>query len=170
MASGSQGSFDFGDGLTIQLDQALQEAIDSGEVSYSQLSSGGVNDVQGVAEGVTVTVTSSEASSSDGINLSNNAAAVELETGTDKVKVNSLILTNTAGGNFVYTTDTSGNETAAQVTVTTDGAVNLTGEGTVGALTKVSGATGTSLVKARPRPSKARLTWLRSRSVLALST
>ena len=38
VASGSQGSFDFGDGLTIQLDKALQEAIDSGEVSYSQTS------------------------------------------------------------------------------------------------------------------------------------
>ena len=47
VASGSQGSFDFGDGLTIQLDKALQEAIDSGEVSYSQLSSGGVSSARG---------------------------------------------------------------------------------------------------------------------------
>ena len=89
VASGSNGSFNFGEGLTIQLDKALQEAIDSGEVSYSQLSSGGVNDVQGVAEGVTVTVTSQEAST--GINLSNGAAAVELQSGTTSLAVNGTL-------------------------------------------------------------------------------
>ena len=142
MASGSQGSFDFGDGLTIQLDQALQEAIDSGEVSYSQLSSGGVNDVQGVAEGVTVTVALQEAST--GINLSNGAAAVELQSGTTSLAVNGTLALNGTGGNFVYAENTP--DAPVAVSVKTNSGVNLTGNGTVGSLTKASGATGTSAV------------------------
>ena len=142
VASGSQGSFDFGDGLTIQLDQALQEAIDSGEVSYSQLSSGGVNDVQGVAEGVTVTVTSKEAST--GINLSNGAAAVELQSGTTSLAVNGTLALNGTGGNFVYAENTP--DAPVAVSVKANSGVNLTGAGTVGSLTKDSNATGTTAV------------------------
>ena len=142
MASGSQGSFDFGDGLTIQLDKALQEAIDSGEVSYSQLSSGGVNDVQGVAEGVTVTVTSQEAST--GINLSNGAAAVELQSGTTSLAVNGTLALNGTGGNFVYAENTP--DAPVAVSVKANSGVNLTGAGTVGSLTKDSNVTGTSAV------------------------
>ena len=142
VASGSQGSFDFGDGLTIQLDQALQEAIDSGEVSYSQLSSGGVNDVQGVADGVTVTVTSQEASK--GINLSNGAAAVELQSGTTSLAVNGTLALNGTGGNFVYAENTP--DAPVAVSVTSGSGVNLTGAGTVGSLTKAQSATGTTAV------------------------
>ena len=142
VASGSQGSFDFGDGLTIQLDKALQEAIDSGEVSYSQLSSGGVNDVQGVAEGVTVTVTSQEAST--GINLSNGAAAVELQSGTTSLAVNGTLALNGTGGNFVYAENTP--DAPVAVSVKANSGVNLTGAGTVGSLTKDSNVTGTSAV------------------------
>ena len=142
VASGSQGSFDFGDGLTIQLDKALQEAIDSGEVSYSQLSSGGVNDVQGVAEGVTVTVTSQEAST--GINLSNGAAAVELQSGTTSLAVNGTLALNGTGGNFVYAENTP--DAPVAVSVKANSGVNLTGAGTVGSLTKDSNATGTTAV------------------------
>ena len=145
VASGSKGSFDFGDGLTIKLDKPLQDAIDSGEVSYGSLSSGGVNNVKGVADNAIVTVDSTTASGAAGIILS-TGKAVELE-GTKTVNVNSLILTNTTGGNFVYSTNASGNEDVADVQVTADGAVILTGNGTVGDLTKAGGtATGTSAI------------------------
>ena len=142
MASGSQGSFDFGDGLTIQLDQALQEAIDSGEVSYSQLSSGGVNDVQGVADGVTVTVTDTEAT--NGINLSNGASAVKLASGTTSVAVDGTLALEGNGSNFVYAENTP--DAPAAVSVKTNSGVNLTGNGTVGSLTKAQSATNTSAV------------------------
>ena len=142
VASGSKGSFNFGEGLTIELDESLQTAIDSGEVSYGSLSSGGVNDVQGVADGVTVTVTATEAST--GINLSNGASAVELASGTTSVAVNGTLALNGNGGNFVYTENTP--DTPATVSVTSGSGVNLTGAGTVGSLTKVASATGTSAV------------------------
>ena len=142
VASGSNGSFNFGEGLTIQLDQALQEAIDSGEVSYSQLSSGGVNDVQGVADGVTVTVTDTEAT--NGINLSNGASAVKLASGTTSVAVDGTLALEGNGSNFVYAENTP--DAPAAVSVKTNSGVNLTGNGTVGSLTKASGATGTSAV------------------------
>ena len=142
--TGYKGSFDFGDGLNIQLeDEDVQKAIDNGEVSYSQLSDAGVNDVKGVADNAIVTVDSATASGATGINLS-TGKAVELE-GTSTVNVNSLVLTNTTGGNFVYTTNASGNK-AANVQVTDKGAVNLTGNGTVGSLTKDASATGTNAV------------------------
>ena len=141
--SSSGGSFDFGEGFTVDLsdNEALQNQITSGSVSYSDLVSAGVNDIQGVTKDATVVVDSGTAAS--GITLSNGATAVEL-TGTDTVKANSLVLNNTTGGNFVYTTNASGDKVAANVAVTTDGAVNLAGNGTVGSLTKASGATGTS--------------------------
>ena len=142
--TGYKGSFDFGDSLTIQLDPDVQTAIDNGEVTYAQLSGAGVNDVKGVADNAIVTVDSTTASGAAGINLS-TGKAVELE-GTKTVNANSLVLNNTTGGHFVYTTDASGNEVVANVAVTTDGAVNLAGNGTVGSLTKASGATGTSAV------------------------
>ena len=145
VAEGFKGSFDFGAGFTVDLsdNEELQTAIDNGEVSYSELASAGVNDVKGVADNAVVTVDSTTASGAAGINLS-TGKAVELE-GTNTVNVNSLVLTNTTGDNFVYTT-TNGNEVAANVAVTANGAVNLTGNGTVGSLTKASGATGTSAV------------------------
>ena len=145
VASGSKGSFDFGEGLTIKLEQPLQDAIDSGEVSYSQLSSGGVNDVQGVADGVTVTVTDAEAT--NGINLSNGASAVKLASGTTSVAVDgTLMLNSSTGGNFVYSANTDGTQTVAKVSVKANSGVNLTGAGTVGALVKNGSDTGTSAV------------------------
>ena len=171
--SGYKGSFDFGDSLNIQLDQAVQTAIDNGEVTYAQLSGAGVNDVKGVADNAIVTVDSTTASGAAGISLS-TGKAVELE-GTNTVNVNSLVLTNTTGDNFVYTTDASGNKATANVAVTANGAVNLTGNGTVGSLTKASNATGTSAVltaglKAQFRLLRARLTLVRSLSALVPST
>ena len=148
VATGSTGgSFDFGENFKVDLsdNQELDDAIDSGEVSYSQLLSGGVNNVQGVADNAIVTVDSATASGTDGITLS-TGKAVELE-GTKTVNVNSLILTNTSGGHFVYTTVSGNKVEEAAVQVTADGAVNLTGNGTVGSLTKAGGtATGTSAI------------------------
>ena len=143
--SSSGGSFDFGAGFTVDLsdNEDLQNQITSGSVAYDDLVSAGVNDVQGVTKDATVVVDSGTAAS--GITLSNGATAVEL-TGTDTVKANSLILNNTTGGNFVYTTNASGNKVAANVQVTDKGAVNLTGNGTVGSLTKDASATGTNAV------------------------
>ena len=72
-----QGAFNFGTGLTIKLDETLEKDIkEDGEVDYSVLKDAGINDVQNVAEGVTVVVDASTATS--GINLGNNAAAVKL--------------------------------------------------------------------------------------------
>ena len=146
VSTSSKGSFDFGAGFTVDLsdNEDLQNQITSGSVSYSDLVTAGVNDVKGVADNAVVTVDSTTASGAAGINLS-TGAAVELE-GTNTVNVNSLVLTNTTGDNFVYTTDASGNEVAAKVAVTADGAVNLTGNGTVGSLTKAQSATNTSAV------------------------
>ena len=145
VASGSKGSFDFGDGLTINLDPALQDDIDSGEVSYGSLSSGGVNDVQGVADGVTVTVNDTEAT--NGINLSNGASAVKLASGTTSVAVDgTLMLNSSTGGNFVYSANTDGTQTVAKVSVKANSGVNLTGAGTVGDLVKNGSDTGTSAV------------------------
>ena len=144
VASGSKGSFDFGEGLTIELDDSLQTAIDSGEVSYGSLSSGGVNDVQGVADGVTVTVTASEAST--GINLSNGASAVKLASGTNSVAVDGSLILEGTGGNFVYSEDAAGTQTVADVSVKANSGVNLTGAGTVGSLVKNGTDTGTSAV------------------------
>ena len=142
VASGSKGSFNFGEGLTIELDESLQTAIDSGEVSYGSLSSGGVNDVQGVADGVTVTVTATEAST--GINLSNGASAVKLASGTTSVAVDGTLALNGNGGNFVYAENTPNDP--ADVSVKANSGVNLTGAGTVGALVKNGSDTGTSAV------------------------
>ena len=145
VASGSKGSFDFGDGLTINLDPALQDDIDSGEVSYGSLSSGGVNDVQGVADGVTVTVTDAEATK--GIHLSNGASAVKLASGTTSVAVDgTLMLNSSTGGNFVYSANTDGTQTVAKVSVKANSGVNLTGAGTVGDLVKNGAVSGTSAV------------------------
>ena len=102
--SSSGGSFDFGDSFSVTLDETLQNQITSGSVAYDDLVSAGVNDVQGVTKDATVVVDSGTAAS--GITLSNGAVAVELE-GTNTVNVNSLVLTNTTGDNFVYTTDAS---------------------------------------------------------------
>ena len=144
VASGSNGSFNFGEGLTIELDESLQTAIDSGEVSYGSLSSGGVNDVQGVADGVTVTVTDTEAT--NGINLSNGASAVKLASGTDSVAVDGSLILAGNGGNFVYSEDAAGTQTVADVSVKANSGVNLTGAGTVGDLTKAQSATNTTAV------------------------
>ena len=143
--SSSGGSFDFGAGFSVDLsdNEELQNQITSGSVAYDDLVSAGVNDVQGVTKDATVVVDSGTAAS--GITLSNGATAVEL-TGTNTVNANSLVLNNTTGGHFVYTTDASGNEVAANVAVTANGAVNLTGNGTVGSLTKAQSATNTSAV------------------------
>ena len=144
--TGYKGSFDFGDSLTIKLeDDSLQTAIDNkGEVSYTQLSGAGINDVKGIADGVTVTVTDDEATK--GINLSNGASAVKLASGTTSVTVDgTLMLNSSTGGNFVYSED-SGNQTVAGVTVKSGSGVNLTGAGTVGALVKNGSDTGTSAV------------------------
>ena len=141
--TGYKGSFDFGDSLTINLDQPLKDAIDNGEVSYSQLSGAGINDVKGIADGVTVTVNDTEAT--NGINLSNGASAVKLASGTTSVAVDgTLMLNSSSGGNFVYTENTP--DAPAEVSVKANGAVNLTGNGTVGSLTKVQGANKTSAV------------------------
>ena len=144
VASGSNGSFNFGEGLTIELDESLQTAIDSGEVSYGSLSSGGVNDVQGVADGVTVTVTDTEAT--NGINLSNGASAVKLASGTDSVAVDGSLILAGNGGNFVYAENAAGTQTVAAVSVKDNSGVNLTGAGTVGDLTKAQSATNTTAV------------------------
>ena len=144
--TGYKGSFDFGDSLTIKLDdQAVQNAIDNGEVSYTQLSGAGINDVKGIADGVTVTVTAPEAST--GINLSNGASAVKLASGTTSVAVDgTLMLNSSTGGNFVYSANTDGTQTVAKVSVKANSGVNLTGAGTVGALVKNGSDTGTSAV------------------------
>ena len=143
--SSSGGSFYFGENFKVDLSDKpeLQNQITSDRVSYSDLVSAGVNDIQGVTEDATVVVDSGTAAS--GITLSNGATSVEL-TDTDIVKANSLVLNNTTGGNFVYTTNASGDKVAAKVQVTEKGAVNLTGNGTVGSLTKASGATGTAAI------------------------
>ncbi|MDT3662625.1 MAG: hypothetical protein ROM54_03785, partial [Anaerobiospirillum sp.] len=143
----STGSFDFGENFKVNLSDKpeLQNQIASGSVSYKDLASAGVNNVKGVADNAIVTVDSSTASGTDGITLS-TGKAVELE-GTKTVNVNSLILTNTSGGHFVYTTVSGNKVEEAAVQVTADGAVNLTGNGTVGSLTKAGGtATGTSAI------------------------
>ena len=127
VASGSNGSFNFGEGLTIELDESLQTAI-----------------VQGVADGVTVTVTDTEAT--NGINLSNGASAVKLASGTDSVAVDGSLILAGNGGNFVYSEDAAGTQTVADVSVKANSGVNLTGAGTVGDLTKAQSATNTTAV------------------------
>ena len=139
------GSFNFGD-IDIILDSKLESQISGGEVKYEDLANAGINNVQGVdMTGVTVTVDSSSAST--GINLSNGAASVELDSGVQNVNVKgSLVLTSTDSGNFVYTAPATegGEEKVADVTVLADSAVNLTGAGTVGSLT--GNGTGTSAI------------------------
>ena len=144
VASDSKGSFDFGEGLTIDLEDSLQKDIENGEVSYTQLSDAEINDVKGIADGVTVTVTDAEATT--GIHLSNGAAAVKLASGTPSVAVDGSLILNGSGGNFVYYEDAVGTQTVADVSVKSGSGVNLTGAGTVGSLTKVASATGTSAV------------------------
>ena len=142
---GYKGAFDFG-GIKINLSPALNEDIKDGSVSYDNLVSGGVNDVQNVdgMAGVTVEVSSSNASK--GINLGNGAAAIEL-TGTNSVTVDgSLILKNngTEDGYFVYTAPAQegGKQSAADINVATNSGVNFTGAGRMGSIT--STGTGTS--------------------------
>ena len=145
--TGFKGSFDFGTGFTVDLsdNEDLQNQITSGSVAYGDLVDAGVNDVQGVADGVTVTVTDTEATK--GINLSNGASAVKLASGTNSVAVDgTLMLNSSTGGNFVYSEDASGNQTVAGVTVKSGSGVNFTGAGTVGSLTKDASATGTTAV------------------------
>ena len=144
VAEGFKGSFNFGEGFKVDLsdNEELQTAIESGEVSYSELASGGVNDVQGVADGVTVTVTDTEAT--NGINLSNGASAVKLASGTTSVAVDGTLALNGNGSNFVYAENTP--DTPAAVSVKANSGVNLTGEGTVGDLTKAQSATNTTAV------------------------
>ncbi|HIV56251.1 MAG TPA: hypothetical protein H9898_10795, partial [Candidatus Anaerobiospirillum stercoravium] len=139
-----KGSFDFG---SINIDISGIEISADKKVSYKDLNDAGVNDVQNVTglEGVTVTVDSNTAS--DGINLGNGAAAVELTTGTNYVTVDgSLILKSNGseGSNFVYTApaQSGGTATVADVKVATDSNVTLTGAGRIGAIT--SSTTGTS--------------------------
>ena len=143
---GFKGSFNFGDGFKVELSQDVQDAItnEDGTLDYSALEKNGINDIQGVADGATVTVDSGSAAS--GINLSNGASAVKLDAGTDSVTVDGSLILAGNSGNFVYSEDASGVQTVADVSVKDNSGVNLTGEGTVGALTKVSGATGTSAV------------------------
>ena len=143
--SSSGGSFDFGEGFTVDLsdNKELQTAIENKEVTYDALNTAGITDVKGVVgEGVTVTVTSQEAST--GINLSNGAAAVELQSGTTSLAVNGTLALNGTGGNFVYAENTP--DAPVAVSVKANSGVNLTGAGTVGSLTKDSSATGTSAV------------------------
>ena len=128
--TGYKGSFDFGDSLTIQLKRDVQTAIDKGEVSYTQLSDASINDVKGIADGVTVTVTDAEAT--NGINLSNGASAVKLASGTTSVAVDGTLALNGKGGNFVYAENTP--NAPADVSVMANSGVNFTGAGTVGAL------------------------------------
>ena len=145
----SKGSFDFGN-INISLREDVAEAISGGSIGYDTLLSGGVNNVQGIdkLEGLTVAVDTSKNSS---INLSMGASSVEL-TGSNKVNVEgSLILaSNSADGDhqFVYqaATTPSGSATVADVSVAENSGVNLTGAGTIGSLTKMSSATGTSAV------------------------
>ena len=146
VASGSKGSFDFGDGFKVDLSDSpeLQKAIENKEVTYNALNTAGINDVKGIADGVTVTVTDKEAT--NGIHLSNGASSVKLEAGTEQVAVNGSLILNGTGGNFVYSEDDSGNQKVAGVTVKSGSGVNLTGAGTVGALVKNGSDTGTSAV------------------------
>ena len=142
---GFKGSFNFGDGFKVELSQDVQDAItnEDGTLDYSALEKNGINDIQGVADGATVTVDSGSAAS--GINLSNGASAVKLDAGTDSVTVDgSLILEG--NGNFVYSEDAAGTQTVADVSVKANSGVNLTGAGTVGDLTKAQSATNTTAV------------------------
>ncbi len=147
VSDATKGAFNFGSGLTIEVDSELQADIDNGEVSYSDLASAGINNVQGI-NGVDgqVTVTVDDNTNGSGINLGNNAAAVKLTGSNTALNVSgSLILTNN-GGNFVYSEDaTTGQQTVKGVTVSSDSAVNLTGSGTVGDITEAAKATGTSV-------------------------
>ena len=147
VSDATKGAFNFGSGLTIEVDDELQNDIKNGEVSYSDLASAGINNVQGV-KGVDgqVTVTVDDTTNGNGINLGNNAAAVKLTGSNTALNVSgSLIMTNNNGGNFVYSEDaTTGQQTVKGVTVKSDSAVNLTGSGTVGDITEDHSATGTS--------------------------
>ena len=146
VSDATKGAFNFGSGLTIEVDPKLQADINNGEVSYSDLANAGINNVQGV-NGVDskVTVTVDDTTNGNGINLGNNAAAVKLTGSNTALNVSgSLILTNN-GGNFVYSEDaTTGQQTVKGVTVNSASAVNLTGSGTVGDITEAASATGTS--------------------------
>ncbi|HIV55022.1 MAG TPA: autotransporter domain-containing protein [Candidatus Anaerobiospirillum stercoravium] len=146
VSNATKGAFNFGSGLTIEVDSELQTDIDNGEVNYSDLVNAGINNVQGV-NGVDgqVTVTVDDNTNGSGINLGNNAAAVKLTGSDTALNVSgSLIMTNN-GGNFVYSEDaTTGLQTVKGVTVNSDSAVNLTGSGTVGDITEANSATGTS--------------------------
>ena len=142
--TGYKGSFNFGDGFSVTLEEDLQNQITSGSVAYGDLVDAGVNDVQGVADGVTVTVTDTEAT--NGINLSNGASAVKLASGTDSVAVDGSLILAGNGGNFVYSEDAAGTQTVADVSVKANSGVNLTGAGTVGDLTKAQSATNTTAV------------------------
>ena len=147
VSTGSKGSFNFGDGFTVELSPEVEDAItnDDGTLDYSALETNGINDVQGVADGATVTVDSGSAAS--GINLSNGASAVKLASGTTSVAVDgTLMLNSSANSNFVYSEDAAGTKTVADVSVKANSGVNLTGNGTVGSLTKAQSATGTSAV------------------------
>ena len=142
----TKGAFNFGSGLTIKVDdEKLEAAIAKGEVSYSELESAGINNVQGIKDiDGQVTVTVDDTANGSGINLGNNAAAVKLTGSNNALNVSgSLILTNN-GGNFVYSEDATGQQTVKGVTVSSDSAVNLTGSGTVGDITEANSATGTS--------------------------
>ena len=142
--TGYKGSFNFGDDFSVTLEEDLQNQITSGSVAYGDLVDAGVNDVQGVADGVTVTVTDTEAT--NGINLSNGASAVKLASGTDSVAVDGSLILAGNGGNFVYSEDAAGTQTVADVSVKANSGVNLTGAGTVGDLTKAQSATNTTAV------------------------
>ena len=146
VSDATKGAFNFGSGLTVEVDGELKDDIDNGEVSYSDLVSAGINNVQGV-NGVDgqVTVTVDDNTNGSGINLGNNAAAVKLTGSNTALNVSgSLIMTNNNGGNFVYSEDATGQQTVKGVTVNSDSAVNLTGSGTVGDITEANSATGTS--------------------------
>ena len=146
VSDATKGAFNFGSGLTVEVDGELKDDIDNGEVSYSDLVSAGINNVQGV-NGVDgqVTVTVDDNTNGSGINLGNNAAAVKLTGSNSTLNVSgSLIMTNNNGGNFVYSEDATGQQTVKGVTVNSDSAVNLTGSGTVGDITEAASATGTS--------------------------
>ena len=139
-----KGSFNFGDGFTVELSPEVEDEItnEDGTLDYSALETNGINDVQGVANGATVSVSSQQAS--DGINLSNGASSVKLDAGTKQVAVNgSLILEG--NGNFVYSEDAFGVQ-VADVSVKANSGVNLTGAGTVGALVEENGASNTTAV------------------------
>ena len=143
---GFKGSFNFGDGFKVELSQDVQDAItnEDGTLDYSALEKNGINDIQGVADGATVTVDSGSAAS--GINLSNGASAVKLDAGTESVTVDGSLILAGNGGNFVYSEDAAGTQTVADVSVKANSGVNLTGAGTVGSLVKNGSDTGTSAV------------------------